>query len=267
MIASFSIAKAWPHRWRPIAIPAKHLFVVSAALLSAAGPAMATICLQSTIEIVAQSLPNSLSSGSENVLFDGSVAYKADDKIGLNDLSSPGEQALVFSFGMTLLSETTFELFYENDQANGATAQSYADALVAAGLGAWYWDHDNNGILDGADFDLSGDGEVDLGSGDFSPLGLVVELYDGDPGDPVGTGPGNVVHTAHSPIRQIESLVYSFSVTAPAQFDHVVIQSLPDGGVAVPNVVEIRHNGNANAPQGAIYGSGVGCTLSTEAAL
>lgn len=267
MFASFSKFDGWPLRCRTTANSATYFTVLLTCLFGTAVSAKATICLQSSIEIVAQSLPNTLSAGSETVLFDGSVVYKADDKIGLNDLNPPGQEALIFSLGMTLLSDTTFELFYENDQAHGATAQAFADALLASGFGAWFWDHDSNGILDSADFDLGGDGEIDEGSGDFSPLGLVVELYNGDPGDPAGTGPGSVVHTAYSPIQEIENTVYSFIVTAPTLFDHLVIKSLPDGGSAVPNVVEIRHNGNANAPQGAIYGSGVGCTLSAEAAL
>jgi len=242
-------------------------FITASALamiMGAATPAQADICLQSSIGVAVENVPNNFGSGDENLLFDGATAYTGDASFELVSPSSPGAEALILGMGMVLLADTTFELFYEVDDADGRPAQDYADGLNLNGYGAWYWDYDNNGILEGADFDLGGDGGADIGTGDFSPLGIVVQLFNGDPGNPVGTGPGTLMHTAHSPIQQIESTVYSFTVTAPGEFDYLVIESTPDGAGENPRLIEIRHNGATNSMQGAAYGSSVNCGLSAD---
>ena len=224
-------------------------------------PAKADICLQGTIDVAVENVPAELGAGDENQLFDGATAYTGEIQLEFNEPNSPGEEALILGMGLVLLADTTFELFYEIDDADGSRAQDFADELNLNGYGAWYWDYNNNGILDGADFDLGGDGNTDIGTGDFSPLGINVQLFNGNPGNPIGSGPGTLVHTAHSPIQQIDSIVYSFTVTAPAEFDYLVIESTPDGAGQNPRVIEVRHNGNANFVQGAAYGSSLNCGL------
>lgn len=224
-------------------------------------PAAADICLQSSIEVVAENAPANHSLGDENQLFDGTIAYSGQDNLKFTEPGAPGEQALILDMSMTLLADTTFQLFYEVDDADGQSAQDYADALNLSGYGAWYWDHDNNGVLNSADFDLGGDGDTNIGTGDYSPLGIIVQLFNGNPGNPVGSGPGTLVHTAYSPIQEIESVAYSFTVTAPSEFDYLVIESTPDGTNKEPRVIEIRHNGNANFTQDTSYGGSVDCGL------
>lgn len=230
-------------------------------LIGMTSPAIADICLQGAIDVTVQNVPANLGADDENQLFDGATAYTGDNNLELREPNSPGEEALILKMEMVLLANTTFELFYEIDAADGRRTQDFADALNLNGYGAWYWDYDNNGILDGADFDLSSDGDANIGTGDYSPLGFIVQLFNGDPGNPVGSGPGTLVHTAYSPIQELENIVYSFTVTAPVEFDHVIIESTPDGAGEDPRIIEVRHNGNANFVQGGTYGSSVNCGL------
>lgn len=229
--------------------------------IGSVSPATADICLQSSIGVAVDNVPANMGADDENQLFDGATSYTGEKKLELIEPTLPGEEALILGMGMVLLADTTFEIFYEVDDANGRRAQDFADELNLNGYGAWYWDYDNNGVLDGADFDLSGDGDTDMGTGDYSPLGIVVQLYNGDPGNPVGTGAGSLVHTAYSPIQQLESIAYSFTITAPGEFDHLIIESMPDGAGQDPRIIEIRHNGSANFIQGANYGSSARCGL------
>lgn len=228
---------------------------------STASPAYADICLQDSIAVSMENVPASLGSDDENLLFDGASLYTGDGDLALRGSNTPGEQALIMKMDKVLLANTTFEIFYEVDDADGQRAQDYADVLNLNGYGAWYWDYDNNGILEGADFDLGGDGDTNLASGDYSPLGIVVQLFRGDPGMPAGSGSGTLVHTAYSPVQLIESIAYSFTVTAPEEFDYLVIQSTPDGADQDPRVIEIIHNGSTNSVQDATYGSSVNCGL------
>jgi hypothetical protein len=234
---------------------------IFALLAHNASPAYADICLQRSINATAENVPANLSLGDENLLFDGAETYTGEKNLELKEPITPGEEALIFRMSMVLLADTTFEFFYEIDEADGGIAQNYADELNSNGYGAWYWDYDDNGVLDGADFDLGNDGNINIGTGDFSPLGIVVQLFNGDPGNPVGSGPGTLVHTAHSPIQQIENIVYTFTVTAPAEFDYLVIESTPDGASQDPRVIEIKHNGTTNFAQGADYGGSIDCGL------
>ena len=141
---------------------------------------------------------------------------------------------------------TTLTFYFENDDADGQDAQKAADELNSAGFGALYWDLDGNDVLDGNDFDINGDGNVDLGTGDYSPLGLVITYYNGDPGNPVGSGPGILVHTYNVPPKPIESFAYSIVYAAPADFNYFIVESVPDGIAADPRLIEIELNGIPN---------------------
>ncbi len=242
--------------------------VVLLVFVSLLSPARAEICLQSTIGVTVENLPGGFNVEDVNLLFDGAISYTGEKDLEFKDPNTPGEEPMILDMGMTLLADTTFEFFYEVDDADGEKPQDYVDNLIPFGYGPWYWDYNNNGLLDGEDFDttslIDGKEEVNIDTGDYSPLGIVVQLYSGDPGYPAGIT-GTLVHTAYSPIQLLQTGgVYSFVVTAPGEFDHLVIESTPDGKGKEPRVIEIRHNGNANTTDGITYGSSQSCGLTAD---
>ncbi len=226
-----------------------------------AGYAQASICLRASIDVATVNIPSHMNSSSVESLFDGSRTYSTNGNQRLHHPGTPGDSALIMRSSVGLLhAGTTFRVDYQNDDASGDSILSYIVALTANGYGASYFDRNGNGILDAGDFDVDNDGTINLGTGDYSPLGVVVQLYNGNPGNPVGSLPGVLVHTAYSPVRVIAATVYQFTVTAPGDFDHVVIESTPDANGADPRIIEIEHNGNPNSMQSlSVFGSSIDC--------
>ena len=226
--------------------------------------ARAEMCAVSTVSVTVDNVPGHMGGGDVSLLFDGDTAYTTDGNLRLHHPGTIGDNSLILHLGSTQAAGTTYTLYFENTAADGDGAQSYADDLNANGYGAWYWDRDGNGTLDGNDFDVNGDDKIKLGDGDYSALGVVLWLYDGDPGDPVGSGPGTLVHTDYSPVSVIDTVSYSYSGTAPADFDYIVIESIADDAGSDPRIIELELNGVTNT--GPVEFSAEACLAVTKTA-
>ena len=229
--------------------------------------ALAGVCLTQSIEVTSVYESGGINQNDIETRFNGSTSYDSNPDTRFNHPNAIGDNAMALYFNDQLGAGNSFEIYYQIDDADGDEIEDYIDELTSHGFNGAYWDGNRNGLLDENDFDVNSDGDVDVGTGDYSPLGFVVWLFDGDPGDPVGSGSGTLVHTAYSPIQLLESVVYSFTIVAPAPFDHFVVESMPDGQGPRPALVEIELNGVANGFHGGDVGSSGLCQLSSDALL
>ena len=204
--------------------------------------------IDATIGFSVIQVPDHLSSGNVGELTDGETTYTGDSNLRLHhpDTLYAGDHAGVIRLDQEAPAGTEFTIYWENDDADGGDAQNYADALNASGLDHTHFDRNGDGVLDGTDFDVDGNGNVDSGTGDYSPLGIAVSFYIGDPGFPVGTGPGILVHREITPVELIDSVVHSFTMTAPAEFDYVTIESIADDDGSDPRLIEFEFNSTTN---------------------
>lgn len=203
-------------------------------------------CEENMVYTTIDNFPNYLTSAEVDLLFDGSTAYSGNQNLRFQNPKSPGRNALIGNLNQSFLAGATLTFHFEIDDADGLNADFAVKVLTNARLDAWYWDRNRNRVLDPDDFDVNGDNVINIGKGDYSPLGFVISFYNGDPGDPVGSGPGTLVDTQYTPIMPIAKVSYSFVAVAPAEFSHFSIESTPvDLGVH-PRLVEIEVNGMKN---------------------
>lgn len=182
-------------------------------------------------------------------LFDGDSGYSNNQDFRIHQSDSPGENVITFSFSHLLPTGSQFTLHYVNDDISGANSgaiQSFVGALINEGYDHTFWDYDNDGSLTTSDFDINNDGDFDLGS-DYSPLGVTISFYNGDPGAPAGSGIGTLVHSEFSPIQIIDLVSYSHTITSPQAYDYICIESNPDGTGKDPRLVEVEFNSNSNS--------------------
>lgn len=202
-------------------------------------------CQENIVYATVKSTPNILSDSDVNLLFDGSRTYSGNPGLRFDNPASPGHNALIVNLNQSFTSGATLTVYFEADDANGHDVEDMVEALEDAGYGAWYWDRNGDGELDEDDFDINGDEEI--GAGDYSPVGLVVELYLGDPGNPVGNGPGKLVDRQFSPIRASDQVAHSFTISASAEFTHFTIESIPVNLGAKPRVIEVEVHSITNS--------------------
>ncbi len=202
-------------------------------------------CQENIVYATVKSVPAVLSDSDVNLLFDGSRTYSGNPNLRFDNPASTGQNALIVYLNQSFLSGTTLTVYFEADDAAGQDVEDLVEELEDAGYGASYWDRNGDGELDEDDFDIDGDEEI--GPGDYSPVRLVVELYLGDPGDPVGSGPGTLVDTQFSPIQTADQVAHSFTISARAEFTYFTIESIPVNLGADPRVIEVEVNGIPNS--------------------
>ncbi|MEX0346125.1 MAG: hypothetical protein AB3N20_14470 [Rhizobiaceae bacterium] len=202
-------------------------------------------CQENIVYATVKSVPAVLSDSDVNLLFDGSRTYSGNPDLRFDNPASAGQNALIVNLNQSFVSGATLTVYFEVDDAAGQDVEDLVEALEDAGYGAWYWDRNGDGQLGENDFDIDGDEEI--GPGDYSPVGFVVELYLGDPGDPVGSGPGTLVDRQFSPIQAADQVAHSFTISAPAEFTHFTIESIPVDLGADPRVIEVEVNGIPNS--------------------
>ncbi len=205
--------------------------------------------------------PDHMSNTEVPLLFNGSNAYTGNQDLRIHSFAvTPGDlngsildNALVMGTTGTdvLPIGTYFTLSMENDDVAGQDADNIASDLVneltSLGLdpndlfqGAF---NDVGPVgLDGSDFDRDGDGKVDTAGVDFSPMGTILQFYDGDP-----TGGGTLQNTSYSQIELFQpGGVQLHTVTVTSPLTHFVIASLPDGTGKDIRLNEIQINGETN---------------------
>lgn len=183
------------------------------------------------------------------LLFDGDTGYSTNNDLRIHQSDFPGENVITFSFSETLPAGSEFTLHYVNDDIAGINAgqiEDFVQNLIDEGYDHTWWDYDGDGSLTTEDFDINDDGDFDLGS-DYSPLGVAISFYDGDPGYPAGSGSGTLVYTEYSPIEIIDEVSYSHTIASPSGYDYIVIESNPDGSGKDPLLVEVEFEGNTNS--------------------
>ncbi len=203
-------------------------------------------CLESFVTFSTIHVPNHLSLAEIPLLFDGDISHTGNKDLRIHQSDDPGDNVLTMRLSETMPAGTPFTLYVENDDADGDDAQDIVDSLLASGVDHTYWDRDGDGVLEAEDFDVNGDGDTEVRDGDYSPVGVTISFYDGNPGYPAGSGPGTVVHSAYSPVEIMAPVVYPTNVTSPAPFDHIVIESTFDGTGKDPRFVEIEIAGFGN---------------------
>ncbi|MDO7171059.1 LamG domain-containing protein [Mariniflexile sp. AS56] len=211
------------------------------------------------LEIV--QLPNHIDSSSLELIFDGLNSYTGNQDLRIHSFNvtagdlngSVLDNALVMSTtgGNVLPAGSFFTLSLENDDVAGDSASAIASNLVsdltALGLDPNDLFQGNfNDVgpagLDASDFDRDGDGKVDTAGVDFSPMGAILQYYDGDP-----NAGGALLNTSFSQIELFQTGgVYLHSVVVNAPLTHFVVASLPDGTGKDIRVNEIQINGSVN---------------------
>jgi hypothetical protein len=239
------------------------LFVLPFLALQFNTPALADICLEHSIDVTVKNLPDHFTDASTESLFDGSTRFSSEGAIRLHQPGRAGDNSLVFDMGTTLLADTSFDFFYTVSDAAGRSQSRTIARLNNNGYGASYFDRNRNGRLDYSDFDTDGNNRFILNSGDYAPIGFVVHLYNGEPGNPVGTGSGRRVLTAVSPIQLLNNAVHQMTITAPGSFDHLILESTPDDVGGDARITEIKINNSDNASTGGQVG-GKTCETNVE---
>jgi hypothetical protein len=194
-------------------------------------------------------IANHFSSDEIPMLFDGDTGYSSNQDLRIHQSNTTGDNVITFSFTEVLPAGSHFKLYYVNDDISGANAgaiQDFVDQLISEGFDHTFWDYDGDLALTTSDFDINDNGSFDLGT-DYSPLGVTINFYHGDPGYPAGTGPGTLVYYEYSPIKIIDITSYSHTINSPQAYDHIVIESNPDGTGKDPRLVEVEFNSEANA--------------------
>jgi len=203
---------------------------------------------------------NHITSAEVPLLFDGSNTYTGNQNLRLHSfVVIPGDlngsilgNALVMgSTSVVIPIGSFFTLSMENDDVAGDNANAIATSLVndltALGL-------DPNDLfqgafndvgpagLDSSDFDRNGDGFINTGGVDFSPMGTILQFFDGDP-----NSGGTLLNTSFSQIELFQpGGVQQHTVTVTAPTTHFVVSSLPDGTGKDIRVNEIQLNGETN---------------------
>ncbi len=206
----------------------------------------AAVCATNTINITVNNVPSHLSNADVPLSFNGTNVYTGNGNLRFHHPTTPGNNALILALSQTVAAGSTLTLSYEVDNAAGDNPQNAVTNLIAAGYGPSYWDRDNNGIFNAADFDVNGNGSITLGSGDYSTMGFVVKLYSGNPGNPVGSGAGTLVYTGYTPVKLMAAVTYTHTLSIPAAFNYITIESTPDGVGSDPRLNEIQLNGAVN---------------------
>lgn len=206
-------------------------------------------CAVVPVTYTTEAIANHFSTDEIPFLFDGDTGYSDNQDLRIHQSNNPGDNVITFGFSHVLPSGSQFTLHYVNDDISGANSgaiQNFVDDLTAEGYDHTFWDYDNDGSLTTLDFDLNDDGDLDIGS-DYSPLGVTISFYNGDPGDPAGSGAGTKVYSEFSPIQIIDLVSYSHTITSPNAYDYIVIESNPDGTGKDPRLVEVEFNSNSNS--------------------
>ena len=195
--------------------------------------------------------PEHMNNIAASEVFDGYKNYTGESNLRIHQSDKDGDNVMIIKLSRPLPVGSTLTYYFENDDCNGATVSSFVDNLKTYLSSRNYsissFDTNNDGVLNNTDFDKNGDGKVTIASGvDYSPLGVTIQLYLGNPGYPAGTGNGTVVQTEFSPVRLIKSTVYNHTVTAVSSFNYIVFESNPDGSGDDPRLIEVELNGNQN---------------------
>ncbi len=232
-------------------------------------------CTSEFIALEYVQFPNHLSDATNGaLLFDGLDVYTGNQDLRFHDFgitvgdltASILDNSLVMGTvgGVAQLpAGSTFTLYMENDDVAGDNAQDIADNLNAdlADLGlnpldlfsGSFTDVGIIGVLDGPDFDRDGDGDIDTEGVDFSPMGVIIQFYDGNP----LTG-GTLIDTSFSDIKLYDDGtdpgyvgpdgdgIITHTATATTAFTHFVVASVPDGTGLDIRVNEIVLNGQTN---------------------
>lgn len=206
--------------------------------------------------------PTHITSTSVLSLFDGNNAYTGNAALRIHSFiitpsnlnASILQNALVVGTPTNTVfpAGSTFTMSLENDDVIGDSAATIA-ASLNAGLtslgisplslfGGTFNDVGTIGVLDAADFDRNGDGLVSTSGVDFSPMGCIIQFYNGAPG-----AGGTVVSTSFSPIKLLQAGgVQVTTVASPGPFTHFVIASVPDGTGKDIRINELQFNGQVN---------------------
>ena len=223
----------------------------------------------SFMELSIIQLPNHIDATSLELIFDGLNTYTGDGDLRIHSFNVTAgdlngsilDNALVMSTTGTdiLPAGSVFTLSLENDDCAGDNASAIAADLVTelTDLGL-----DPNDLfqgaftdvgpvgLDGSDFDRDGDGDINTDGVDFSPMGTILQFYDGDP-----TTGGTLISTSFSQIGLFQTGgVQQHDVTTTAPITHFVVASLPDGtgdDVRV-NEIQINHSVNVGLVDGKV---------------
>jgi hypothetical protein len=173
-------------------------------------------CAVVPVTYTTESVAHHISIDEIPLLFDGDTGYSDNQDLRIHQSDFPGENVITFGFSHILPAGSQFTLHYVNDDISGANSRAisnFVDQLIDEGYDHTFWDYDKDGSLTTSDFDLNDDGDLDMRS-DFSPLGVTISLYDGDPGNPAGSGPGTLVYFEYSPIQIIDLVSYSHTITS-----------------------------------------------------
>jgi hypothetical protein len=186
-------------------------------------------------------------------MFDGNKNYTGDQNLRLHQSKVEGDNVLMLKLSRPLPAGSVFTYYFENDDLDGDAPSDFVGNLqtylTAKNYSISTFDTNKDGILNNADFDKNGDNKITSLSGvDYSPLGVTIQLYWGNPGYPAGKGNGTLVQTEFSPVQLIKAAVYSHTITATTSFDHIVFESNPDGSGQDPRLVEIELNNKVNVP-------------------
>jgi hypothetical protein len=213
------------------------------------------------MELQIVQLPNHIDEDSLELIFDGLNSYTGNQDLRIHSFGvTPGDlngsildNALILSTQApnVLPAGSFFTLTMENDDCAGGDAASIAADLVTelTDLGLdpndlFQGDFNDVGPvgLDGSDFDRDGDGDIDTDGVDFSPMGTILQFYDGDP-----TAGGILLNTSFSQIKLFQtSGVQIHNVPINTDLTHFVIASLPDGTGDDIRLNEIQINGSVN---------------------
>ncbi|WP_406685501.1 hypothetical protein N1F78_07220 [Seonamhaeicola sp. MEBiC1930] len=217
--------------------------------------------VDSFVAVSISQLPNHIENDDLDKLFDGSTSYTGDQDLRIHSFDvTPGDlngsildNALVMgTTGANVIpTGAYFTLTMENDDVGGEDASDIAADLVSEltdlGLdpndlfqGAF---NDVGTIgLDGSDFDRDGDGDIDTAGVDFSPMGVILQFFNGDP-----SSGGTLISTSFSQIELYQpSGTQQHIVTVTSPTTHFVISSLPDGTGKDIRLNEIQINGSTN---------------------
>ncbi len=206
--------------------------------------------------------PVHITSASVGALFDGNTAYTGNAALRIHSfVITPGDlngsvlnNALVVGTTTNAVfpAGSSFTMHLENDDVIGDSA-----ALIAASLNSGltslglnplslfndtFTDVGTIGVLDAADFDRNGDGLVSTSGVDYSPMGVIIQFYNGVPG-----AGGTVVGTTFSQVKLLQAGgVQVHTAVSPVPFTHFAIASVPDGTGKDIRINELQFNGQVN---------------------
>ena len=186
-------------------------------------------------------------------IFDGQKSYTGDQLLRMHQPGPGVPNELTLAFSSARPAGTGITLYMENDDAEAMIAATLAvtvasynntyapggtapDAALFARL-----DRDGSGAITVADFNIAGATSLNAASGDFSPLGVTLSFYNGNP-----AAGGVLVNRSYSPINTISPTVYSFTTVSTGAFTHVGVVSWADNNGDDPRVIELEVNNTPN---------------------